>query len=72
MDTKILQQLCNSIYRQFPDLNGEKPTVRNQGTDKQLLIFKGYATTVDGNRLPRTVRVVAAHDGSILKLTTSR
>lgn len=72
MDDKYLQQVCNSVYRQFPELKGARPSVSTLPGDKYQLVFHGKAETPDGKKIPRTVRVAASETGKILKLTTSR
>ncbi len=72
MDSKIKTTVCNSVYRQFPELNGASPQVKEIPGDKYQFIFQGKAKAADGKSLPRTVRVVANQEGKILKMTTSR
>jgi hypothetical protein len=72
MESSAINHVCQSVYRQFPELHGVHPSVRSQPGDKFLLIFSGKVKTADGKSLPRTVRVTADEKGSILKLTTSR
>jgi len=64
--------VCSAVYRQFPELRGANPTVKELPGDKYQLIFHGKALTENGKSLPRTVRVVADENGKILKLSTSR
>lgn len=72
MDAKNKTAVCNSVYRQFPEVKGSSPSVKALPGDKFQLIFHGKVQTEDGKSLPRTVRVVADENGKILKLTTSR
>jgi hypothetical protein len=72
MDDKYLQQVCNSVYRQFPEMKGSRPSVSTLPGDKYQLVFHGKAETSDGKKIARTVRVAASETGKILKLTTSR
>ena len=72
MDAKIKSAVCSSVYRQFPEIKGETPQVKSLPGDKYQFIFHGSAKAEGGKSLPRTVRVVANHEGKILKLTTSR
>ena len=72
MEEKALNQVCQSVYRKFPELHGVRPSVKNQTTGNFLLIFSGSAKTEDGKTLKRTVRVTASESGKIVKLTTSR
>ena len=64
--------ICKDIYKQFPEVNGIEPKIRQQGSSHHLLIFHGAAETADGRHIPRTVRVVVDDNGSITKVTTSR
>lgn len=72
MDSQALQNICTEVYRRFPEVNGVRPKVRAYSGDQKLYIFQGNVKTADGHSLPRTVRVVASSDGSIIKITTSR
>ncbi len=72
MEDKYLQQVCNSVYRQFPELKGARPSVSTLPGDKYQLVFHGKADAPDGKKIARTVRVAASETGKILKLTTSR
>ena len=72
MEDKCIQQVCNSVYRQFPEMKGSRPSVSSLPGDKYQLIFHGKAETPDGKQISRTVRVAASNTGKILKLTTSR
>jgi hypothetical protein len=72
MDDKSLQQVCNSVYRQFPEVRGVKPSVSSLLGEKFLLIFRGKGETPDGKKISRIVRVTASEAGKILKMTTSR
>lgn len=72
MDSGALNQVCQSVYRKFPELKGVKPSVKDQATGNVQLVFKGSAKTEDGHSLGRTVRVTATEAGKIVKLSTSR
>lgn len=72
MDSTSKTSVCNSVYRQFPEVKGSQPTVKSLPGEKWQLIFHGKAQAADGKSIPRTVRVVANEEGKILKLTTSR
>jgi hypothetical protein len=72
MDSSALDRVCQSVYRQFPELRGAHPSVKNQAGGNFLIIFSGHTKTADGKNLARTVRVTANESGSILKLSTSR
>lgn len=71
IEKKHKDAVCRTVYRQFPELDGNKPRVTPQGDDF-LFIFKGDAAGPGGKRINRIVRVVAGKTGEIKKLTTSR
>jgi len=71
MEPGAVDRVCQSVYRQFPELRGTRPSVRASGS-QFLLIFSGKVQTADGKTLPRTVRVTAGEKGNVLKLSTSR
>lgn len=72
MEEKALSQVCQSVYRKFPELKGARPSVKNQTTGNFLLVFSGKAKTEDGLTISRTVRVTASESGKIIKMSTSR
>jgi len=72
MEDKALNQICQSVYRKFPELKGARPSVKSQTTGNYLLIFSGKAKTEDGKTISRTVRVTASETGKIVKMSTSR
>ncbi len=79
MNSKTISSIAQQIGHQFPEVAGAAPSVRAQAVAKTpgsastyLLTFKGRAQGQGGPSFPRTVRVVAAEDGHILKVTTSR
>ena len=72
MDEKAINQVCQSVYRKFPELRGVKPSVKSQTTGNFLLVFSGSAKAEDGKTISRTVRVTASESGKIIKLSTSR
>jgi hypothetical protein len=71
MNQQQLANLCNQIYRRFPEVAGCRPRVQNRPGRQVLLIFRSSAQTSDGLAFPRTVRVVASQDGKIVTVTTS-
>jgi hypothetical protein len=72
MDSHKKSSICAEVYRQFPEVKGNSPEVKNMPGDKYQLIFRGKVKTEDGKSLNRTVRVVADENGKIIKLSTSR
>jgi len=69
---QTLDSICNQVYRRFPEVTGTQPRIQDQPGDKLLLIFHGNVKASDGRSIPRTVRVVVAPTGKIIKMTTSR
>ncbi len=72
MDAKTLKQICEKVYKKFPEVNGKNPTKHGQPNDCTLLIFKGTGTAPNGEKIPRVIRVTVNEQGKILKMTTSR
>jgi hypothetical protein len=79
MDSRTINSIAQQIRHQFPDVDGNRPSVRSQAAAKNasstgtyLLTFKGTAKGSGGPSFARTVRVVADENGRILKVTTSR
>ncbi|MHC1741283.1 MAG: hypothetical protein AB9897_09265 [Anaerolineaceae bacterium] len=71
MESSAVDRVCQSVYRQFPEFKGIRPSVRSAGT-QYLLIFTVKVKTADGKSLPRTVRATANEEGNIVKISTSR
>jgi hypothetical protein len=78
MDTKLIKNISEQVYRRFPEVTGNKPKVRlqpktgNAAKATYLLTFSGKAIIANGKSIPRYVRVVADENGKIIKMTTSR
>ncbi len=72
MDQQILSQICDQVYRRFPEVAGSRPDVRDRPGNQSLLIFRSAASAGVGRAMARTIRVVASDAGKILKITTSR
>jgi hypothetical protein len=72
MDKQTIDKICSQVYRQFPEVRGVKPKIKNYSGTSKLLIFNGKVKTADGKSLPRIVRVVVGNNGSIEKITTTR
>lgn len=83
MDAKIVKSVTNKVHRQFPEMAGVQPKIRNQaspqtGSDhpraSQIFLLT-YQTKVripgKDRLLPRWVRVMVNSQGKILKITTS-
>jgi hypothetical protein len=71
MEKEIVSAICKQIYRQFPEVNGVKPSIKPQGNN-YLLVFHGSADMGGGKKIERNVRVVTDSSGKINKVTTSR
>ncbi|MGH2582706.1 MAG: hypothetical protein ACRDFQ_07405 [Anaerolineales bacterium] len=79
MDAKSIEYISQQIYAQFPEVEGDVPTVKAQAAAKSpersasfLLTYKASVQSGNGPTFSRTVRVVANDAGKILKVTTSR
>ena len=76
MDQGLIKKIAKKVSRQFPEMQGVRPTVRRQSTpnnDPQfLLTFKGEANLPGGRTMKRIVRVVADPKGKVLRMSTSR
>lgn len=72
MEAKAKSSINNQVFRQFPEVKGTTPIIKTLPGDKYQLIYHGSATTPDGKKMQRTVRVVADNEGHVLKLSTSR
>ncbi len=72
MEPQTLKNICEKIYKRFPEVHNKKPSVKEQPNGQYLLIFRGKGSASDGNTIPRIVRVVASASGKIIKTSTSR
>ena len=72
METNAIDQVSKHVGQRFPGLKGSRPQVQPYAGGQFLLIYKGKAQTADGKTIQQTVRVVAAADGKIVKMTASR
>lgn len=72
MERSVLDKVCQQIYRRYPNLQGKRPKVTSQGSQRYLLLFTGSGQTPDGNTIKQIVRVVTDDAGRILKTSTSR
>ena len=81
MHPEIIEEICEKIYRKFPEVTGVKPKVRKQPIPKNgpkpeepvyLVTFNTNVSGPGGKYIPRWVRVVVTPNGKIKKTTTSR
>jgi len=84
MDVRLIQVICQEIYRRYPHLNGCRPRIQPvpQASAKQaapaagqpahVLVFKSQGLTADRRSITNLVRVVVDHNGKIIKISTSR
>ena len=72
MDRKLIQNVCEQVYKQFPEVKGSQPSVSSYSSTQTLLIVKGDVKTADGHNISHSVRVVVNQDGMINKISTSR
>jgi len=76
MDQDTKQRIAHHVSRSFPEMNGVRPSVRQQGgkngNAQYLLIFKGKSSLPGGRTMNRIVRVVADESGNIIRMSTSR
>jgi len=72
VEKKYLDNISSQIYRQFPEVHGNKPKVQTYTNGQFLVIYQGKGIAANGTTKPSTVRVVVSSDGKIIKTTTSR
>jgi hypothetical protein len=72
MERSIVDQVSGQIFRQFPEVRGCIPKIKNQSAGQYLFIYEGKGTAADGKTIHHIVRVVVRQDGSISKITSSR
>jgi len=72
MDRSWLSQVCEQVYRRFPEVRGCQPKVQAYAQAQHLLVFQTKGAASDGRSIPHIVRVVVNKDGKIIKATSSR
>lgn len=80
LTTAILDAIARQVYRQFPEVQGVRPSVQPQSGAKSggagggqfVLTFRGSGQGPAGQSIQRIVRVVADERGKVLKISTSR
>lgn len=81
MDKKTIKKINQTVYRQFPELNGKNPSVRfrkttsgktNEGSGNYTLTYKKTAKVQGSKNLNILIRVVCTETGRILKISSSK
>jgi hypothetical protein len=80
MNAKLLQAICQEIYRRYPQMVGKRPRVhpvsvpagKTAGQPAHLLVFESQGQTAGQRKITTLLRVVVDRDGKILKISTSR
>ena len=72
MDSQLINDICQQVYRAHPEVKGAKPKVQPYNGSGSLLIFQSKAKTEDGHAITHTIRVVVSTDGKIKKISASR
>jgi hypothetical protein len=79
MNQKTINKISKTVYRQFPEVRGSKPKIKQHPQAKAKNVDPSYVLTyrtvtfvASGRRFPRHVRVIANPNGKILRVSTSR
>jgi hypothetical protein len=86
LNSAQLDAIARQVYRQYPELQGERPSVQRQsgaaeaksgrpataGKDRYVVTFKGSRRTADGRTILRIVRATTDERGRVLKISTSK
>ena len=79
MNHKEISKISKSVYKQFPELTGSSPKVKQRSQAKSIdsiptyvLTYHSVAKDKNGRKFPRQVRVVAHPNGKIRRMSTSR
>ena len=70
LESDAQDKINKRVYRDYPEMNGTKPTVSAEG-DRYTLTYRGKVSTPAGP-LSRIVRVVADASGKVLRMSTSK
>ena len=79
MNQKVISKISKSVYKQFPEVTGSSPKVKQRSQAKSIDAIPTYVLTYhsvsrdkNGRKFPRQIRVVAHSNGKILRMSTSR
>ena len=79
MNQKMISKISKSVYKQFPEVLGSSPKVKQRPQAKSIdsiptyvLTYKAVSKDENGRKFPRQIRVVAHPNGKILRMSTSR
>lgn len=73
MDKAKIEKISRKVQRQFPEMKGVQPAVRQSGNGEQfVLTYKSTAELPGGRSIPRLVRVTADEQGHVLRMSTSK
>jgi len=73
MDKAMIDKISRKVRRQFPEMTGVQPSVRQSGDENRyVLTYKGTANLPGGHTLRRVVRVTADQKGHVLRMSTSK
>ncbi len=71
MRKELLAEVQKQVARQFPEMKGVQPTVKQQGEGYQVT-FRGKASLPGGRTLSRIVHVHLDAEGRITRISTSK
>lgn len=75
MDKRLVEKISKTVYKKFPELKGSSPRINQSKSpvnEEYVLVYRAITTDIRGNKLPRSVRVVADSKGKIQRISTSR
>ncbi|NLG96378.1 MAG: hypothetical protein GX491_03360 [Chloroflexi bacterium] len=72
MNRQMIKEICQQVYKRFPQVAGCEPKAESRPEGQTLLIFQGASKTADGRSIAHTIRVLVSTDGKILRMTTSK
>ncbi len=76
MDDDTLARVAKKVTRQFPEMEGAKPSIRKERTPtgqiQFVLTFRGKASLPGGRTMQRVVRVIVNDSGRVIKMSTSK
>ena len=76
MDQGIIEKITKKVTRQFPEMQGVRPAIRQHATrnngEQFTLTYKGTANLPGGKTMKRIVRVVADPKGKVIRMSTTR
>ena len=86
LSSSQLETITRQVYRQYPDLQGSRPSVQRQSVGAEaksgrsvagaktryVVTYRSSGRAADGRTIQRIVRATTDENGRVLKMSTSK